>query len=43
MSNEDAKLCFARHATSKIKTENDLYFINTLGDNCQIVCVDTNK
>ncbi len=31
MSNEDAKLCFARHATSKIKTENDLYFINTLG------------
>ncbi len=31
MSNEDAKLCFARHATSKIKNENDLYFINTLG------------
>ena len=31
MSNADAKLCFARHATSKIKTENDLYFINTLG------------
>ena len=29
MSNADAKLCFARHATSKIKTENDLYFINT--------------
>lgn len=31
MSCSDAKLCFARHATSKIKNENDLYFINTLG------------
>lgn len=31
MSKEDAHLCFFRHATSKIKTENDLYFIGTLG------------
>ena len=31
MSRIDARLCFSRHATSKIKTENDLYFINTLG------------
>ena len=31
MSKEDARICFYRHATSKIKNENDLYFINTLG------------
>ena len=31
MSKEDAILCFSRHATSKIKTENDLFFISTLG------------
>ena len=31
MSRDDAKLCFSRHATYKIKNENDLYFINTLG------------
>ena len=31
MNKEDAILCFSRHATSKIKSENDLYFINTLG------------
>ena len=31
MSHDDAKICFQRHATSKIKNENDLYFINSLG------------
>ncbi len=31
MSRDDATLCFSRHATSKLKSENDLYFINTLG------------
>ena len=31
MNSEDAVLCFDRHATSKIKNETDLYFINTLG------------
>ena len=31
MSKDDAELCFLRHATSKIKNDNDLYFINTLG------------
>ena len=31
MSKEDAILCFSRHATRKIKNQNDLYFISTLG------------
>ena len=31
MSSEDAKLCFQRHATSKIKNEYDLFRIATLG------------
>lgn len=31
MNKDDAILCFDRHATSKIKNETDLYFINTLG------------
>lgn len=31
MSADDAKICFLRHATSKIQTENDLNAIYTLG------------
>lgn len=31
MDKDDAILCFNRHATSKIKTVEDLYHINTLG------------
>lgn len=31
MSIDDMKMCYKRHATSKIKTSHDLYHINTLG------------
>ena len=31
MSKEDAKMCFKRHATSKIKTTKDLFAITTMG------------
>lgn len=31
MDKEDAILCFQRHATSKVKTEQDLFSISTLG------------
>lgn len=31
MDKDDAKLCFQRHATSKLYRDDDLFFINTLG------------
>ncbi|MCX6351994.1 MAG: DNA mismatch repair endonuclease MutL [Bacteroidetes bacterium] len=31
MSETDARMCFERHATSKIKTQDDLYSIRTMG------------
>ena len=31
MDQEDAKLCFSRHATSKITNDQDLFCIQTLG------------
>ena len=31
MDHDDAMMCFLRHATSKLKREDDLFFINTLG------------
>ena len=31
MDKSDATICFLRHATSKLKTEEDLYRIDTLG------------
>lgn len=31
MNHDDARLCFERHATSKIKTSEDLFHINTKG------------
>ena len=31
MDSKDAILCFERHATSKLKRVDDLYFIDTLG------------
>ena len=31
MSKEDAKICFERHATSKIKNANDLFNIKSMG------------
>lgn len=31
MDNNDANMCFLRHATSKLLKEDDLFFINTLG------------
>lgn len=31
MDSQDAEMCFQRHATSKIHTENDLWSIHTLG------------
>lgn len=38
MSFDDAKLCFVRHATSKVKDEFDLYHIQSLGFRGEALC-----